>query len=72
MRSSLFSNFTQRCSVDTDVCRQPVRPLKKGLIGWPETSVITSHHYVTSLKIEYSTIKEHHCDDDDDDDDDEW
>ena len=68
MRSSLFSSVTQRCSVDTDVWGQPVSPLKKGLVGCPETSVITSHRYVTSLKIEYSTIKEYHCDDDDD----EW
>jgi len=72
MKSSLFSHVTQRCPVNTDIRRQPVSPLKKGLIGCPETSVITSHRYVTSLKIEYSTIKEHQCDDDDDDDDDEW
>jgi len=63
MRSSLFSDVTQRFSVDTDVWRQPVGPLKKGPIGCSETSVTTSHRYVTSLKIEYPTIKQHHCDD---------
>jgi hypothetical protein len=63
MRSSLFSNVTQSCSVNTDVWRQLVSPLKKGRTGCPETSVTTSHRYVTSLNIIYSTIKEHHFDD---------